>query len=348
MMPDNGHRLYVIENSIPHGVDGKVQVIDGDSFRILGQITNGQMGSFNTAANGKTLYNATTFFSRGDHGTYANVLEFYDPASLLPTDEIVLGTKRAQSTGVIALMPESAKGQYLFMQNATPASSVSIIDLAAHKVIAELPLSGCFGIYPSASEPRRFSSLCGDGTLVTIGFDANGAETSRKRSDVFFDSEKDPLFITGMQAGPKMFFISFLGQVHEIDVSGDKATQSAVWSILSAVPASENWRPGGTLPIAYNDSEKLLYVGMHPNGHEGSHKDSAQEIWKVDVGLHAVVARNHADGATSLAVSQGSAPVLFTINGDFGSITRYDGKTLTKLGETRRNFLEGGGPLVVQ
>jgi methylamine dehydrogenase heavy chain len=62
MAPDNGHRLYVLDYALMHGVDGKVHVIDGDSFRILGQITNGQMGSFNIAADGKTLYNATTAF----------------------------------------------------------------------------------------------------------------------------------------------------------------------------------------------------------------------------------------------------------------------------------------------
>jgi methylamine dehydrogenase heavy chain len=335
MMPDNGHRLYVLDYSLSHGVDGKVRVLDGDSFRTLGQITNGHMGSFNASADGKTLFNATTFFSRGDHGDHMEVLEFYDPATLLPT-------------GVTALMPESSDGHYLFMQNVTPASSVSVIDLAAHKIIAELPTAGCYGLYPSTAEPRRFSTLCGDGAAVTIGFDASGAEISRKRSAVMFDPDKDPLFITAAQEGQKTLFLSFLGNVHEIDLSDDTAKQDATWSITGAVPASENWRPGGTLPIAYNDATKQLYVAMHSNGHEGSHKFGATELWKVDVTRRAVVARNRADNAVSLAVSRGPKPVLFTVNGEPSSISRYDGETLTKLGETKRGFLEGGGPLLVQ
>jgi methylamine dehydrogenase heavy chain len=348
MMPDNGHRLYVLDYSLSHGVDGKVRVLDGDDFRTLGQITNGQMGSFNVAADGKTLFNATTFFSRGDHGAHMEVLEFYDSQTLLPTGEIMLDPKRAQSTGVTALMPESADGHYLFMQNVTPASSVSVIDLGQHKIIAELPTAGCYGLYPSPTEPRRFSTLCGDGAAVTIGFDASGAEIARKRSAVMFDPDKDALYITAAQAGPTSLFMSFLGNVHEIDLSGDTAKQTAVWSITKAVPAAENWRPGGTLPIAYNDATKQLYVAMHINGHEGSHKFGATEIWKVDVARRAVVARNRSDGAVSLAVSRGPHPVLFTVNGDPASLSRYDGETLTKLGETKRNFLEGGGPLLVQ
>jgi methylamine dehydrogenase heavy chain len=348
MMPDNGHRLYVLDYALSHGVDGKVRVIDGDNFRTLGQITNGQMGSFNVAADGKTLFNATTFFSRGDHGDHMEVLEFYDPGTLLPTGEIMLDPKRAQSTGVTALMPESADGKYLFVQNVTPASSVSVVDLSARKIIAELPTAGCFGIYPAAIEPRRFSTLCGDGAVVTIGFDSGGAEIARKRSAVLFDPDKDPLFITAAQAGQKTLFLSFLGNVHEIDLSGDAARQLATWSISGAAPPAENWRPGGTLPLAYNEATKQLYVGMHINGHEGSHKFGATEIWKVDIVRRAVVARNRSDGAISLAVSHGPKPVLFTVNGDAASITRYDGETLTKLGETRKNFLEGGGPLLVQ
>lgn len=348
MAPDNGHRLYVLDYALMHGVDGKVHVIDGDSFRILGQITNGQMGSFNIAADGKTLYNATTFFSRGDHGVYTDVLEFYDPATLLPTGEIVLGQKRAQSTGVTALMPESAKGQYLFVQNVTPASSVTIVDLHTRKILSELPMAGCYGIYPSIAEPRRFSTLCGDGAAVTIGFDASGAETARKRSAVFFDPDADPLFITAAQTANSTLFMSFLGKIHDIDMSGETARETDSWSIIPAAIAAENWRPGGTEPIAYNAATKVLYVAMHPHGFEGSHKLGAHEIWKIDTVKRAVTARSASDGAVSLAISRGPDPVLFTVNGEPASISRYDGQSLSKLGETRRNMLDGGGPLLVQ
>jgi methylamine dehydrogenase heavy chain len=131
-------------------------------------------------------------------------------------------------------------------------------------------------------------------------------------------------------------------------MTGATATQGAVWPVTSAVPAAENWRPGGTLPIAYNDATKQLYIAMHDHGFEGSHKFPATEIWKVDIVSHKVETRGHADGAVSIAVSAGPKPLVFTVNGPNSSLSRYDGQTLAKLGETKKDFLEGGGPLMVQ
>jgi hypothetical protein len=47
-------------------------------------------------------------------------------------------------------------------------------------------------------------------------------------------------------------------------------------------------------------------------------------------------------------VSAGPKPLVFTVNGPNSSLSRYDGQTLAKLGETKKDFLEGGGPLMVQ
>jgi len=348
MMPDNGQRLYVMDFSLAHGVDGKVHVMDGADFRILGQLSNGFFGSFIVAADGKTLYNATSFFSRGDHGSHSEVLEYYDPGTLLPTAEVVLPPKRAQSTGVAALLAESAAGRYLFVQNATPATSVSVVDLAHKRMLTEIPNAGCYGVYPSPTVPGRFSSLCGDGSVLTVSFAPDGHETARKRSGVFFDPDGDALFITGVAARGKTVFISFLGNIHSIDMSGEVATQDKPWPVADGVPDSAGWRPGGVQMIAYSASTGMLYVGMHPNGHEGSHKDPAKEIWKVDLAAHKVVARGKSDGAICLLVSRGAKPVLFAENGESGSLTRYDADTLTKLGESRPHVLEGGGPLSVQ
>src|SRR5580698_9409753 len=67
LKPDNGHRLYIVDKFPPaHGIDSRVHVIDGDSFSYLGQLSNGHFGSFAISVDRKTLFNATTFFSRGD------------------------------------------------------------------------------------------------------------------------------------------------------------------------------------------------------------------------------------------------------------------------------------------
>jgi methylamine dehydrogenase heavy chain len=349
MPPDQGHTLYVLDFSLAHGVDGKVHVLDGNDFRILGQISGGFFGDFLPSADGSTLYNATTFFSRGDHGTHTEVLEYYDPKTLLPTAEVVLPPKRAQSNGISALMAESAGGTYLFVQNATPATSVTIVDTKAKKVVSEIPNAGCYGVYPSPTLAGRFSSLCGDGSVLTVDFAADGHETGRRRSAVFFDPDADPLFMPAVQAGPhKTVFLSFLGNVHVIDLSGEVATQEAPWSILAGVPDSAGWRPGGVQNIAYSPGTGMLYVGMHPNGREGGHKDPAKEIWKIDFAARKVVARGKSDGAVCLAVSVKGKPVLYAESGDALSLARYDADTLTKLGETHPHLLEGGGPIWVQ
>lgn len=348
MPQDNGHRLYVADYALAHGVDAKIHVMDGDTFRILGQLSNGSFGVFTVSADGKTLYNATSFYSRGDHGTRTEVLEFYDPQSLLPTGEVILPLSRAQSNGVNALMAESAGGKYLFLQDATPATSVTIVDLAARKLLTTIPTAGCYGIYPSVLEPGRFSALCGDGSVLTVGFDGAGHETARRRSAVLFDPVADPLFLNGIPSDKTTLFLTFLGNVHDIDMSGPVATQAAPWSITASVPRAGSWRPGGVQPFAYAPSTGALYVGMHPEGHEGSHKDGAKEIWKVDMARRTVVARHAADSVIALQVSREAVPVLFTVNGDSGSLTRYDGDTLAPLGESKRHILEYAGPISVQ
>ncbi len=348
MPPDNGHRLYLSDSAIAHVVDGKIKVIDGDSFRILGMFSNGSFGAFNTSADGHTLYNAATYFSRGDHGARTEVLEFYDSQSLLPTGEVILPTKRAQDSGVRALMAPGAKGEYFFLQNSTPASSVTVVDLAHHKVIADIPTAGCFGVYPSASEPARFSTLCGDGAVVTIGFDAKGKETERRRSAVLFDPDSDPIYIATEPDHGKNMFLSYLGNVHVIDMSGPVATQEKPWSVTAGIPHGSNWRPGGMQPFAFSQATGALYVAMHSPAVEGGHKQPATEIWRLDTTKHAVTARVKSEGAIGLEVTADANPLLFAVNSDPGNITRFNGATLGKLGDSPMHILEYDGAITVK
>jgi methylamine dehydrogenase heavy chain len=350
--PDNGHRLYIADKTPPaHAVDSKIRIIDGDDFSILGQVTNGSFGSFSISADRKTLFDATSFFSRGDHGTRTEVLEYYDTTTLKPRGETILLNKRAMSNQYSVFVVESAESKYLMLQNATPASSISIVDLATKNLLSEIPTAGCFGIYASKKMPGRFSTLCGDGAAVTVDFDSAGKEIGRRRSATLFDPEKDALFISGVKMNDKTIFMSFLGNVHIIDFSGDVATQESPWTFLDAKAKAANWRPGGYSNIAYSPSNGQLYLGMHPDGQEGSHKTPAAEIWKIDLAKHAVTGRVKSEGANYMQVSKEAHPLLFTVNvtADIqGSISRYDGDTLKLLGTSKPDLLEGGGPLWVE
>jgi methylamine dehydrogenase heavy chain len=350
--PDNGHRLYIADKTPPaHAVDSKIRIIDGDDFSILGQVTNGSFGSFSISADRKTLYDATSFFSRGDHGTRTEVLEYYDTTTLKPRSETILLNKRAMSNQYSVFVVESAESKYLMLQNATPASSISIVDLATHSLLSEIPTAGCFGIYASTKIPGRFSTLCGDGAAVTVDFDPAGKEVGRKRSITLFDPEKDALFISGAKMNGKTIFMSFLGNVHIIDFSGEVATQDTPWTFLGPKENAAHWRPGGYSNIAYGQSNGQLYLGMHPDGQEGSHKTPAAEIWKIDVAKHVVTGRVRSEGANYMQLSKELHPLLFTVNvtADIqGSISRYDGDTLKLLGTSKADLLEGGGPLWVE
>jgi methylamine dehydrogenase heavy chain len=352
LKPDNGHRLYIADKTPPaHAVDSKIRIIDGDDFSILGQLTNGSFGSFAISADRNTVFDATSFFSRGDHGTRTDVVEYYDTATLNPRSETILSSKRAMSNQYPVFLVESAESKFLLVQNATPASSIAVIDLATKAVLSEIPTAGCFGIFASSKVAGRFSTLCGDGAAVTVDFDATGKETGRKRSATLFDPDQDALFISGVKMGDKTIFISFLGNVHIIDFSGDIATQETPWTFIGAKEKAAHWRPGGYANIAYSPSNGQLYLGMHPHGEEGSHKTPAAEIWKVDVAKRVVTARAKSNGANYMQVSKEAHPLLFTVNvtPDIqGSITRYGGDTLKILGTSRSDLLEGGGPIWVE
>jgi methylamine dehydrogenase heavy chain len=352
LKPDNGHRLYIADKTPPaHAVDSKIRIIDGDDFSILGQLTNGSFGSFAISADRMTVFDATSFFSRGDHGTRTDVVEYYDTATLNPRSETILSSKRAMSNQYPVFLVESAESKFLLVQNATPASSISIIDLVTKAVLSEIPTAGCFGIYASSKVPGRFSTLCGDGAAVTVDFDAAGKETGRKRSATLFDPDQDALFISGVKMGDKTIFISFLGNVHIIDFSGDVATQETPWTFIGAKERAAHWRPGGYANVAYSPSNGQLYLGMHPNGEEGSHKTPAAEIWRVDVAKRVVTSRAKSGGANYMQVSKEAHPLLFTVNVKQdvqGSITRYDGDTLKILGTSGSDLLEGGGPIWVE
>lgn len=352
LKPDNGHRLYIADKTPPaHAVDSKIRIIDGDDFSILGQLTNGSFGSFSISSDRKTLFDATSFFSRGDHGIRTDVLEYYDTSTLKPRAETILLGRRAMSNQYSVFVVESARSKYLMVQNASPGSSVSIIDLASKALLSEIPTAGCFGIYASTKVAGRFSTLCGDGAALTVDFDSAGKETGRQRSTTLFDPEKDALFISGAKMADRTLFISFLGNVHIIDFSDNVATQQVPWTFIGAREKAAHWRPGGYSNIAYSSSNGQLYLGMHPDGQEGSHKTPAAEIWKVDVATHAVTGRVKSDGANYLQVSKEAHPLLFAVNvtADIqGSISRFDGDTLKLLGTSKPDLLEGGGPLWVE
>ena len=113
-----------------------------------------------------------------------------EPSKFRTTDQSG-APKRAQALNYRGLVRPTGNGQFVLVQNATPAQSVTVVDRKAEKFTAEIQTPGCWGTLPAASHPTRFAMLCGDGTVATITLDDNGQPTDRQVSGKLFDADAE-------------------------------------------------------------------------------------------------------------------------------------------------------------
>ncbi len=309
------HRLYVSDISINHIVDGRLHVIDGDGLNYLGMISTGYAGNATLSLDRKELYVATTYYSRLSRGERSEVVDIHDTQTLEHRGEIAIPARHAQALPYKGLIRPSADGRWLYVQNATPASSVTVVDLKARKFAAEIATPGCWIVIPSQSAGNRFATLCGDGTMQSVVLDDNGGLKSRTRSARFFHPDEDPVFVQSDNIGDRHYFVSYKGQVYAADLSGDKPMVDAPWPLATAAEARKGWRPGGYQLVAVHRKSGRLFVAMHAGGAEGTHKNPAQEIWVFDIEKKKRLARLPGHNAIALAVSQTDQPKLFAIDG---------------------------------
>lgn len=323
-LPADMPRLYVSDFSIGHLSDARVHVLDARSGKWAGLVDAGYSGQFTVSPDGKQLYVATAYMTRHTHGEKHDMVEIYDADTLRLTGDIPLPPKRAQAAFLKNLLRTSFDGRYLFVQNATPATSISVVDLQQKKVVSEVPSAGCWGIYPSTTESLRFSMLCGDGKLATVTLDQEGKVTQRAVSPKFFDSGDNPVFVQSEARDGRYHFVSFTGTLHRADLRG---AQGLIEQSVDFVPAADRkrgWRPGGYQLMALDAARGRLLVGMHPNGKEGSHKYGAHEIWTLDLASGKRLARNKAKDAIALAVGQSAPHYLYALNGATAQLVAYD------------------------
>lgn len=311
----NPYRLYISDVAISHIIDGRVHIIDGENMKYAGMLGSGFIGLTTLSPDRKEIYVATTYLSRLNRGTRTDLVDVYDAQTLHVKEEIELPPKRAQALpykGTIATTPD---GRFIMVQNATPASSISIVDRKASKFTAEAPTPGCWGILPAQGVANRFSTICGDGTLLTIEIKPDGTVGEQKRSERLFDPDKGPIFTQTENDGDTYYFLSFHGLLHSANLGGDVARIGPTVSLVDAEDKKKNWRPGGYQPFAYHKGSGRLYVAMHPDGEEGSHKNPAAEIWAFDLAAGKRVARVPGSNAVSLATSRSpDKPLLFVVD----------------------------------
>jgi len=318
------NRLYLSDMVISHFVDSKLMIIDGETFKLQGQVGTGMTGHATLSPDRSEILVSTAYVTKLNRGERIGELDIYDAATLKLKAEISVPNKHAQSMPYRGSVRSSADGRFVFLQNATPAQSITVVDRKAEKFVTEIPTPGCWMIYPAQSVPNRFATLCGDGTMLTITLDDAGMPAQRKKSRKFFDADADALFVAGDQDGDNYTFLSFHGKVQQVNVAGDEAVPAEAWSLLTAADAKGGWRPGGYQPMSLQLASGRLYVGMHPKGKEGSHKEPAKEIWAFDLASRQRVARLPGERSTVIAATRGTAPRLYGLATETGVITAYD------------------------
>lgn len=323
----SAERIYVADIAISHISDGRIRVFDAASGKFLGMVSTGFAGNFALSPKADELYVATSYLARGSRGERTDVLEVHDTTTLGFKYEIVLPPKRAQALNYRGLVAASSDGRWVFVQNATPATSITVVDLRDKKVASEIATPGCWGILPSASKGGRFSMLCGDGKVATVTLDDNGQQADRKLSEQVFDADRDAWFHHAELVGDRAWFISFKGVITEMNIGAETATVTATRPIIGsdAKPAAKaagkagGWRPGGYQAFTVDPTGRYAVAAMHDQGTEGSHKRPATQLWVVDLASGKVLAKRPGQGAVSLTLSR-SGQRLQALDGMTGAM----------------------------
>ncbi|WP_321809427.1 MULTISPECIES: amine dehydrogenase large subunit [unclassified Burkholderia] len=317
MPPWHPHAVYVVDIAMPTMTDGRIFVYDADAKKLLGQIDGGFAPGLAISPDRKTSFIATTYFSRGSHGTRTDVVEMTDNTTLDHTGEIVIPAKHGQHVPSPYNTAFSADGKRLYVANITPAASVTVIDAVSKQVLSEIDTAACVLAYPSGND--RFTALCESGKALTVTLDANGEEVKRTMSDAFIDVDNDPAFINASRYQGGYLFTTYHGNVRSADFNGARPAFGKSWSLLTDAERAEGWRPGGMQQTAVQVRQNRYYVLMHKGG-DGTHKDPGTQVWIYDLKTKQRVARwdlaqQKVDPLVSIQVSEDDKPLFYGLTG---------------------------------
>ena len=319
------HWIIAQDGSFFHMNDGKFIVLDADSddpaTRYKGMFNGSFIAHFYQAKTRPEMYVAETFHSRGHRGERTDVLTVYDKRTLSPIGEVVIPPKRVSGMPTYYQLQLVDDEKIALIYNFTPATSVSVVDVVAREFLGEIPIPGCSLVYPMGG--RAFASLCSDGSMLSVQLDKDGRQKASNRTETFFDVDKDPLMEKAAMYDGIGYFPTFHGNVYPIDLSGKKPIVQAPWSLVG--DEAGGWRPGG-LQLAETDSSGRLYILMHPEGKEGTHKDPGVEVWVFDTKAKRRVDRIELQlPAISIGMTRDDNPLLVATNINL-EIDVYDAK----------------------
>jgi methylamine dehydrogenase heavy chain len=317
------HWVWVADPNLGGMPDGRAYLIDGDSGRFLGMLNTGfSFNALTLPRHYREIYSAETYYSRHTRGERTDVVSVYDPVRLAPIAEIRLPAKRASTLPRLYDTAITDDDRFMAVFNITPATSLSIVDVASHTFAGEIETPGCAMAYPAGA--RRIFALCTDGSALLVTLDDAGRAAAKIASAPFFDVQKDPITETGVRDGDRWWFASVDGWLHPVDLSGAEPVPGERWSLLSEEDRAADWRIGGNQHLALHRASGRLYSIMH-QGEHWSYQEPGPEIWVYDLNTRERVARIAAvHPALSIEVTQDAAPLLFSIAVDEQALHVYD------------------------
>jgi len=131
MPAPNPHWVLIDAPLYGNLVLSQVYVVDGDAMKIVGMLTAGMISTAALSPDHSRMFVGDTFFSRGTRGSRTDVITVYDAKSLDPVSEIVIAPKRQLASPDNLQLGATSGGRLLLVANMTPATSVTVIDLAA-------------------------------------------------------------------------------------------------------------------------------------------------------------------------------------------------------------------------
>lgn len=331
VLPDRPSRAHwVWLNDLQNGLYARSILFNADTGSILGMIDTGWEGiKLDFPKTGNEIYNHAMYMSRGYRGERTDAITAYDRHTLKPLREFVVPAKAIRGWPDANHTALSDDGRFMWIQFFTPASSIGVADLSGNRYVGEIETSGCSHVM--AAGARQMFTLCGDGSALAITIGDDGRETARRRYPGLFDPDKDLLDASGTRSGDTWYFVSYRGEVHQVQVGDGQLRFGPAWPVTEKI-GPMTWVPGPIMqPLAIHDGKKSLYVLMHPSdlmpkgGGIDFHRGEGSEVWVFDLDRKKRIKRmalKHP--GTALAVSQDATPLVYVSALYHFVVTVYD------------------------
>lgn len=311
--PPEPHRAYIVDVEFENFVSGRVTVVDPNKKKMLGMVSTGFAAPSTLSRDGKLLYTADLFYSRGTRGTRTDVLTAWDTSTLSPAWEVLIPTKRAEMLTQRYALGSSADDRFVYVYNFTPSTSVTVVDTKAKAVTSEIAIPGCVLNYPVGK--RSFASLCGDGNLQLVSLNDEGKEIARSHT-AFFDPNAEKLVERAYAVGDTYYFVTTTGTVRGVDFSGKQPKILPAWELVDQEAEKKaGWAPGGWQLITVAPKLNRLYVLMHDAHEPMKWEDPSPIVWVYDLKTHKRIGTLEAPNPIwSLHATSDDQPLLLGTN----------------------------------